>query len=77
MIWMQAAAAAYLVGMALVIDASSNMLSRVIFKVAPMCIGLPLAFGVAARLHGERKGGGYCPCRRRRTRAVRQDCGGP
>jgi hypothetical protein len=51
MFWMQAAAAAYLVLVPLLIN-TENIKSALLFKVFPMSIGLPLAFGVAGRLLG-------------------------
>lgn len=50
-IWVQAAAAFYLVGGALVINCE-NIPSKIVFKVIPICIGLPLAFAVAGKLLG-------------------------
>ncbi len=51
LIIVQGLAAFYLVGGALVIDAK-DLPSKFIFKVFPMAIGLPLAFGVVARIMG-------------------------
>lgn len=48
----QGAAAAYLVGGSLAINVAPNLPSRIYFRVIPMAIGLPLAFGVAAQLLG-------------------------
>lgn len=48
----QAIAAAYLILGSLVIDADSNWQSRFIFKIVPMCLGFPLAIGVAGKLLG-------------------------
>lgn len=56
MIWVivfQALAAFYLVTGALVIDASKNLASRIVFKVIPMMIGLPLAFAVFQQIAGK------------------------
>lgn len=52
MTWAQGAAAIYLVGMAVTLDPSKNWPSRLLFKLAPMAIGLPLAFGVAGKILG-------------------------
>ena len=52
MIVTQAATAFYLVAGSLVIDASSNFASKVIFKVIPMLLGVSLAFGVFAQVKG-------------------------
>jgi len=48
----QAAAAIYLVLGPLMINASPNIESRIAFKVIPMSIGIPLAFGVVAQWMG-------------------------
>ena len=50
-IWVQMAAAIYLVGGALVIDCK-NFESKIIFKAVPMLIGLPMAFYVTAKFMG-------------------------
>lgn len=50
--WFEAAAAFYLVGGSLVINATGGLRAKIIFKVIPMCIGLPLAFAVAAKMLG-------------------------
>lgn len=55
MMWLtvtQGLAAFYLIGGALMIKADSNTQSRIFFKVIPMALGLPLAFGVAGKLLG-------------------------
>jgi hypothetical protein len=48
----QAMAAFYLIGGALVIDASKNWPSRFLFKVVPMALGFPLAVAVVAKING-------------------------
>ena len=44
-------AAIYLIGIALIIN-TNGIPSAMVFKVLPMCIGLPLAFAVAGRILG-------------------------
>lgn len=44
--------ASYLIAGSLLINASSNLPSRIAFKVIPMALGLPMAFGVFALLLG-------------------------
>lgn len=52
LLWVETLAAVYLIGGALVIDASANLLSKFLFKVVPVLLGIPLAFGVAAKMLG-------------------------
>lgn len=52
MIYCQAAAALYLVGGSLMINATGGLMSKFVFKVVPMCLGLPLAFGVVGHILG-------------------------
>jgi hypothetical protein len=50
MIWVQGVAAIYLVGGSILLEANSNLQSKIFFKVVPMFLGQLLAFGIAARL---------------------------
>lgn len=50
-IWVETAAAVYLVGGALIVD-TKGIPSALLFKATPMAIGMPLAFSIAAKLLG-------------------------